>query len=318
MGEAVSVSQTGRRIPERAPFWDNLKGELILLVVFGHLLERTPGGGGSLLYRGIYLFHMPLFVFVSGYLTRCTRHPNYGKILTKLVVPYLVFQTVFCIYYRKPLQFTTPWWILWYVMALAVWRLSVPIFAAVPENRRWWVIAGAFLLGYAVGFDQTVGYYLSLSRVLVFLPFFLLGLYRLPGLAGKQVPRWLLLAAALGVLALLAGLSGIPGSRFYGSRPYGGDASASLARLFQYGGALVVGGAVLAFTPHRRCVLTQIGRHSMAIYLLQPLLCDWMRPRLSGVGSPLLCAAGAVLFCAAVAAAGWAVQWVRSRFPDRA
>ena len=49
--------------------FDNLRGLLIVLVVLGHLLEicgSFPGAG--FLYRTIYSFHMPAFLFLSGYL----------------------------------------------------------------------------------------------------------------------------------------------------------------------------------------------------------------------------------------------------------
>ena len=43
----------------------NLKVLLIFLVVFGHFIERDIGTNSAVhaLYRGIYLFHIPLFVF---------------------------------------------------------------------------------------------------------------------------------------------------------------------------------------------------------------------------------------------------------------
>lgn len=46
---------------------DNLRCLLIFLVVLGHFLGLIPGAGG--LYRIIYLFHMPAFLFLTGYFT---------------------------------------------------------------------------------------------------------------------------------------------------------------------------------------------------------------------------------------------------------
>ena len=56
---------------ERDYFFDNLKAVLIFLVVLGHFL--LPIHGESVLVvvkRLIYVFHMPLFVFVSGYFAK--------------------------------------------------------------------------------------------------------------------------------------------------------------------------------------------------------------------------------------------------------
>ena len=49
----------------------NLKALLIFLVVFGHFIERDIGTNSAVhaLYRGIYLFHIPLFVFTSGFIS---------------------------------------------------------------------------------------------------------------------------------------------------------------------------------------------------------------------------------------------------------
>lgn len=44
---------------------DNIKSFLILCVVLGHMLELSGTGGW---YRVIYSFHMPAFIFVSGFL----------------------------------------------------------------------------------------------------------------------------------------------------------------------------------------------------------------------------------------------------------
>ena len=51
--------------------FDNLKAILIFLVVFGHFLELVEGH--KLLYLTIYSFHMPLFLFLSGYFARFDR-----------------------------------------------------------------------------------------------------------------------------------------------------------------------------------------------------------------------------------------------------
>ena len=46
---------------------DIYKGLAILLVVVGHLAQSaTPDFDRSLLFKGIYMFHMPLFFFVCG------------------------------------------------------------------------------------------------------------------------------------------------------------------------------------------------------------------------------------------------------------
>ena len=56
---------------ERDYFFDNLKAVLIFLVVLGHFLLPIHGRNYLVVVkRLIYVFHMPLFVFVSGYFAK--------------------------------------------------------------------------------------------------------------------------------------------------------------------------------------------------------------------------------------------------------
>jgi len=49
---------------------DNLKGFLILLVVFGHVIQFSiPDYKNLHIFNYIYSFHMPLFMAISGYVS---------------------------------------------------------------------------------------------------------------------------------------------------------------------------------------------------------------------------------------------------------
>lgn len=55
----------------RDEFWDVTKALLIFTVVLGHTLEINLDNRINLaLYNTIYTFHMPLFVFLSGYFSK--------------------------------------------------------------------------------------------------------------------------------------------------------------------------------------------------------------------------------------------------------
>ena len=57
---------------ERNYLFDNLKFFLIVLVVFGHSLEEISLEHNYAIIRAwIYSFHMPAFVFISGYFSKC-------------------------------------------------------------------------------------------------------------------------------------------------------------------------------------------------------------------------------------------------------
>ena len=62
---------------ERDTYFDNLKFILILLVVVGHLIEPfNDEAAMGAIYRFIYSFHMPLFIFAAGYFAKRVQSPN--------------------------------------------------------------------------------------------------------------------------------------------------------------------------------------------------------------------------------------------------
>ena len=69
---------------------DYLKLLAIFLVVFGHFLECFSSSFSSLIYQVIYMFHIPLFVFISGYLSKFKY-----KDLIKFSLIYLLFYFIY-------------------------------------------------------------------------------------------------------------------------------------------------------------------------------------------------------------------------------
>ena len=78
------------------------KAIMILLVVYGHLLERQmldgdSGGFIEVLYRWIYLFHMPFFFILSGFLYSTARPIGsyFFKKWNHLMLPYFAWLLLF-------------------------------------------------------------------------------------------------------------------------------------------------------------------------------------------------------------------------------
>lgn len=94
----------------RDPYWDVVKGLLIILMVLGHALQYAAGGNfwGDPLWMGIYLFHMPLFALVSGcFVFRSIRRHGgkfIGHIAKHLLVP-AIFTAVACLAIRTALAY---------------------------------------------------------------------------------------------------------------------------------------------------------------------------------------------------------------------
>ena len=160
--------------------FDNLKSIAIFLVVLGHFFEIINYPITQVLYKIIYTFHIPLFVFLSGYFAKF----NFKKIFLKLILPYLIIQTIWAVatfFATNQTQdfFTllfTPQWYMWYMFSLIVWRLSVPLLKK-AKNFLPSIFTLAIAISLAIPLLNFDGYIFSFIRTLSFYPFFILGFY---------------------------------------------------------------------------------------------------------------------------------------------
>lgn len=80
--------------------FDIAKAICIILVVVGHYVPEGSPGWYVWLHDTIYVFHMPLFMFASGYIYNATRREDvgYGQFLLKkikrLMIPYVVTSVI--------------------------------------------------------------------------------------------------------------------------------------------------------------------------------------------------------------------------------
>jgi len=260
------VSQT------RSAAFDNLKGLLIFLVVLGHLLEPQTGGAVNFLYLTIYSFHMPAFIFLSGWFSR---KGTLRRAITGVLLPYLVFQAVYLLYAGLPVQFYSPYWILWYLFALFLWRLLV----LVLRNREGLIralIPVSILASLLCGYTDRIGYDFALSRVLVFLPYFLLG-YALAGRKESLLPllrRWPSRVLSLGAVLVCAGYLWHVRLVFqrpwmFGASHYAHSGATPQIRLLLLGMAAAWIWLLLAWMPEKTIPgLTALGRNTLFVYLL--------------------------------------------------
>lgn len=280
---------------------DIAKGVLICLVVLGHLLEGMNYWRVSetrIPLTIIYAFHMPAFAFLAGITAKPTN-------LLRRIGPLLVLMVLFqAAYYgfvllfglKKAFALDTPFWILWFLFALACWTLLTPLMARYPKSAIAIAIAAALI---AVTLPW-VGYPYSAARALAFLPFFTLGFAY-----GKRILAWaaaatlplkgVLVAGSVLVAVTLLGAQLSP-SWFYGSMS-ADRLKADLVEAVLVRGGLMVGAAVLTLTllvlvPNRRNAWATVGRRSLSVYLLHGFLVlavtPYLKPMLSGSPSTAL------------------------------
>ncbi|KAB2811730.1 acyltransferase family protein [Pimelobacter simplex] len=264
----------------RDPWLDNAKMGLIVLVVLGHTWALLPSDGpAGHLYDFVYLWHMPAFVFLSGYLSRgfSYRPDRLWQLVTTLLVPYVLFEGALAWFRlhvggeRLEYLWTDPHFPMWYLLALVVWRLAVPLLRPLGSGAV--VLALGICL--ASGFlDGEWTRWMDLPRILGFLPFFVLGTMltpeRMEWLRGRTPA--LLGVATFGLIGVLAvNLQHWAGTGYLYYRPFtlmdDTTATALVTRLLVVGVGLAGTFAWLAVVPRVGGWFTRMGAATMIVYL---------------------------------------------------
>lgn len=197
--------------------FDNIKGILIILVVFAHFIEGVSGT--EYIYKFIYTFHMPLFIFVSGYFGKF----NKKKLILHLIYPYVVFQiidlcfnAIFISHKEIHLQLTKPWWLLWYLFAMIIYHLLIPLIQSKNPLYCTGILSVSIIAAFLAAYNKDIGYFLALSRTIAFAPYFIAGYYCAQSSRLKQLlNRATSLSVRYKLLAIVAFLSVAIGIYFH-------------------------------------------------------------------------------------------------------
>lgn len=302
----------------RQAWIDQVRWAAILLVVAGHAvgLMRGRSDVAVVISNFLYIFHIPALVLLAGWASRTAQAGGRGlsRIVWQLLVPYVIFQLLaFLVNYwidgvKPSWSFTSQTFGLWFLVALAGWRLLGPWFHGLRRP-----VAAAVGVALLAGLSPDTGGFLSLSRIAFFLPFFVVGPYVV-----DQIARWranmrmrlmgaAVLAGSLGWVVLSG--RGFDRTIFFGRDSYQalgqGSLDGAVLRLgamclslvLAVGFALVVPGRDNAPGVFGRWA-ARAGRHTMFSYLIHlPLLTVGGSIRWLHWGDPTL----RVLVCLAAA-----------------
>lgn len=336
-----SISNQTSRLASRDHYIDNIKGVFIYLVVLGHLLDYlnrmdVPFSIG--MQTLIYFFHMPGFVFLSGYLAKSFVKKRFkGEILLNYAWLYLLFKIAIEIVqktfdrpyfagtkhnglilaitlgyailililawaYRTYPVFQTIFMILivayslvkvnifyvgatpWYLLSLIFWYIF--IYLTKNMNPKC-VMLAAVVMAAVLDYQEEIGKFLSLSRTINFLPFFLLGFY----MTREQFYRimnhkklkvilpvifYLLMAVILRFGTHVRKACGI---FIFGVSSYEGLSDeiygyAPLFALLWMAVATIMFLAVFIICPRKKTFLSTIGKNSIAVYVFHRLVKD--------------------------------------------
>ena len=165
------------KIKKRLYILDNIKGIQIFLVVFAHFLYEYANfevkSLSNKIVNYIYCFHMPVFIFLSGFLSKSVNSRSF-KSIAKLLLIYIIFNFthgLILFYYNKyKMRFNSANHSYWYLLCLIYWRFSVNYF-----SNQFFSIFISLIVSILVGFNDSISNVFSLKRTFSFFPYFIIG-----------------------------------------------------------------------------------------------------------------------------------------------
>ncbi len=269
---------------KRIEKWDILKFFLIFTVVLGHIADFYTDRSAEMqnLYLFIYTFHMPLFIFVSGLFSKRTVNEfRFDKIAGYMIV-YLFTKLVLAIYVflakgEFRLSLFVDGGLPWFMIAMFTFPL---ITYPVRKIKFPVVLTVSVVIALIVGYFRGIGDVFSISRIIVYFPFFYVG-YAVDAKALKYVcdKSWVKAVSVVVLLIIAIGCFGF-GDVFYVLRPLftGRNPYIAIPEHFEYAFALrlfcyvisaLAGFSVIALIPNHTKLpaLKVLGARTLSVYV---------------------------------------------------
>lgn len=246
-------------------------------VVFGHLVDQyiSQSVTMSAIALTIYSFHMPLFIMLSGLFAKRTIEERRWDRIFSLFALWLFTKFVIVgghalIRGSADFQLLSDGGLPWFAFALFAFMLMT---IALRRLSPAYVLAGSVLLAMYVGYDEKIGDFLVLARIINYFPFFYLGYVLDPLKLSLWLNRtWIKVVSAIGlvvwVTTVFANIESLAFLRalFTGRHPFAqlGDLShlGFLLRLAYYFYVVLIMFALIALTPNSMPkTLAPLGRY---------------------------------------------------------
>jgi len=220
---------------------------------------------------------MPLFVFVSGFFSKSMGDAGSVKRnkIVNIFVLYIVIQSVKCII-SGSFSIIKPVYGNWYLLCLVVWYTSLPF---LNNLKPLFVVISTVLFGLLIGIETSGMTVLQVSRMVCFYPFFVLGYYtkkeHISFFRDRYVIGIIVFLVSIFMLHILA-TKGFSHSILHANKCYS-EMKYSMQqgvfyRLLWYFISTFMSCGVLCFVPSKRNCFTNIGKHTLPIYVLHTCL----------------------------------------------
>ena len=257
---------------------DNIKILLIFLVVFNHIIAFQLVKADEtirFIWYGITIFHMPAFIFISGYLSK--KPQDVLRNVKNLLLPYILGYTLtwasqIWLGNRMDFELLRPsGTVMWYVLALFAYRLTIEAF-----GRIRFIVPLSIIFALWAGTRAEFSTFLSASRIVVFFPFFVAGyLWKSEYTRAIRKFKGKIVIPLFAIILLFVATNymignNIPVAIFRGNHSYLGSGMDNIegmvVRGMMYLISFTVIFAMLVFMPDKRHPFIFLGRNTMGIY----------------------------------------------------
>lgn len=265
---------------ERDYLFDNIRALLILLVVIGHMIasQKSKILTAEVMYYFIYLFHMPAFIFITGYFSKNLDKSRDNAVKTFLV-PYFVINSFYILLGRmslynpvKGFRFFHPVWGIWFLFAVFMWKIFLKDLVRIR-----YILPISFVVGVISGFSTEFTAVMSLARVINYLPFFLLGYFCTKEHVDKirKFPKWIsiVILASYGAISYyLAKYDILKAETFHMKRAYSlidqNIEISVLGKIYIYISATIIIICLINLFSNKSTWYSKVGQNSLTVYLL--------------------------------------------------
>jgi len=266
-------------VKQRDARYCNIKLLLIFLVIYGHLIEPfiTDSVVLMLQYKLIYFFHMPLFCYLTGLFVKSEKAAV--NQLKRTMILYLILQLPSVIFKRGGTGLWTPNWVLWYLLSCFFWAVLAFLWYRFGKRKATFIIlAVSVLVGCAAGYFDFIGREFSLSRTLVFFPYYFLGMITNSKFPWEKGRKFVLPALVLSVVMIVFLWRYISPGFLYHADPFADINYGFALRLACYAIGILLGFSLLALTPMKKLPFSAMGADTLWPYILHwPLAVFMMR-----------------------------------------
>lgn len=264
--------------------YDNIKFFLIVLVAIGHVCEPFVEKSFVMksIFLYIYIFHMPLFIFISGLFQKSYsdgREFNRNRALSFILLGY-VCKIVKFVMERAVYGLDTSFHLLsedgipWFMFVLAA---CMSIMYLCRNIKPVYLLSIAVLLACFAGYDESIGDFLCLSRIVVYFPFYAIGYYLDPKQLADFVKNKYIKILSVLVLIFVLYLCTAKLDVFYQTRHLWTGRNPFNQWDLQHSGFLLRGGcyiltslvgiSILSLIPNCKIpYITENGKHTIRVY----------------------------------------------------